>query len=46
MKITQDVRKFAAEQGFAEADAVSAGLAAKAAEFRAAGDRVYLPIAD
>jgi phosphomethylpyrimidine synthase len=46
MKITQDVRKFAAEQGLAEADAVSAGLAVKAAEFRASGDRVYLPLAD
>jgi phosphomethylpyrimidine synthase len=46
MKITQDVRKFAAEQGIAESDAVSAGMAAKAAEFRANGDRVYLPLAD
>jgi phosphomethylpyrimidine synthase len=44
MKITQDVRKFAAEQGLAEADAVSAGLAAKAAEFRAHGDRVYVEV--
>jgi phosphomethylpyrimidine synthase len=46
MRITQDVRKFAAEQGIAESDAVSAGMAAKAAEFRASGDRVYLPLAD
>jgi len=46
MKITQDVRKYAEEHGVAEADALAAGLAEKAEEFRAHGDRVYLPVAD
>jgi phosphomethylpyrimidine synthase len=46
MRISQDVRTFAAEQGIAEDEALEAGMAAKSAEFRAAGDRVYLPIAD
>ncbi len=45
MRISQDVRKFAAEQGIAEDDALEAGMAAKSAEFRAGGDRVYLPLA-
>jgi len=44
MKITQDVRRYAAEHGIAESEAVSVGLAAKAAEFRAGGDRVWVPI--
>jgi phosphomethylpyrimidine synthase len=34
MKITEDVRKFAAEHGYAEDQALSEGLKAKAAEFR------------
>jgi phosphomethylpyrimidine synthase len=46
MRITQDVRKFAAEQGLSDDEALAAGMAAKSEEFRAAGDRVYLPIAD
>jgi phosphomethylpyrimidine synthase len=46
MRITQDVRKFAAEQGLSEEEALAAGMAAKSEEFRAAGDRVYLPLAD
>ena len=49
MKITQDVREFAAGQGDAtgsNADAgevAAAGMAAKAAEFRAAGAELYRP---
>ncbi|MBL7494566.1 phosphomethylpyrimidine synthase ThiC [Frankia sp. AgB1.9] len=44
MKITRDVRRHADEQGLASADAVEAGLRAKAAEFTAAGSRLYLPV--
>jgi phosphomethylpyrimidine synthase len=40
MKITQDVRDYAARQAAAEADA---GMAAKADEFRAQGSEIYLP---
>ncbi len=49
MKITQDVREFAAGQaGVADPDAdrsdvAAAGMAAKAAEFRAAGAELYRP---
>ena len=38
MKITQDVRDYAAKHGLGDGDAVRAGLDAKAAEFRQAGD--------
>jgi len=41
MKITQDVRDYAAGQGAEGAAAVEAGMAEKAAEFRAAGGEVY-----
>jgi phosphomethylpyrimidine synthase len=41
MKITEDVRKYAAEQGLAEAEALEAGMEAKAKEFAAAGSEVY-----
>ncbi|KAB2339499.1 phosphomethylpyrimidine synthase ThiC [Actinomadura rudentiformis] len=44
MKITQDVRRYADEQGLAESDALAAGMRAKAAEFQAAGGQVYLPV--
>ncbi len=37
MKITEDVRKYAAEQGLAEAEALRRGLEEKAAEFRESG---------
>jgi phosphomethylpyrimidine synthase len=33
MKITEDVRKYAAEQGLAEAEALESGLQAKAPKF-------------
>jgi phosphomethylpyrimidine synthase len=46
MRITQDVRKYAAEHGMGEAEALDAGMAEKSREFRELGDRVYLPIAD
>ncbi len=41
MKITQDVRDYAAEHGVDEAAALEAGMAEKAAEFRAQGAQVY-----
>ena len=41
MKITQDVRDYAAQL-----EAAEAGMAAKSAEFRERGGEVYLPIAD
>ena len=43
MKITQDVRDYAAEQGYGdEQEAVAAGMAEKAEEFRRAGGEIYL----
>ncbi|KRE96537.1 thiamine biosynthesis protein ThiC [Frateuria sp. Soil773] len=41
MKITQDVRDYAAEHGTGEAEALAEGMAGKAAEFRAQGAEVY-----
>jgi phosphomethylpyrimidine synthase len=44
MKITQDVRDYAADQGVAdEAAALELGMAQKAAEFREQGGEVYRP---
>ncbi len=42
MKITQDVREYAAEQGIAASDALAAGLQEKAAAFREAGQALYV----
>ena len=42
MKITEDVRRYAAEQGIAEVQALDDALGAKAEEFRAAGGELYL----
>jgi len=44
MKITQEVRDFAAAQGVAEADAVAQGMAAKSEEFKQVGGEIYIPI--
>ncbi|MGE8212899.1 MAG: phosphomethylpyrimidine synthase ThiC [Stenotrophomonas sp.] len=41
MKITQDVREYAAEQGVDEAQALVAGMAEKSAQFLAEGGEVY-----
>jgi phosphomethylpyrimidine synthase len=41
MKITQDVRDYAAEKGVDEAAALEAGMAEKSAEFLAQGGQVY-----
>jgi phosphomethylpyrimidine synthase len=42
MKITEDVRKYAAEQGLAEAEALKKGLAEKSKEFVEKGAEVYM----
>jgi len=41
MKITQDVREFAAQQGIAEAEALEKGMEVKSVEFVKAGAEVY-----
>ncbi len=41
MKITQDVRDYAAGQGLDEQDALAAGMAEKSSQFRAQGAQVY-----
>ncbi|MEW6750561.1 MAG: phosphomethylpyrimidine synthase ThiC [Candidatus Latescibacterota bacterium] len=41
MKLTQEVREYAAHRGLAEAEAVEAGLREKARQFREAGGEVY-----
>jgi phosphomethylpyrimidine synthase len=46
MKITQDVRDYAAQQGLIEADALTAGLEQKAREFREAGSELYVKGSD
>jgi phosphomethylpyrimidine synthase len=42
MKITEDVRKYAAERGLTDAAALEAGMQEKAAEFTQKGGEVYL----
>ncbi|TMQ78706.1 phosphomethylpyrimidine synthase ThiC [Candidatus Accumulibacter phosphatis] len=44
MKITQEVREFAIEQGVSEAEALAKGMAGKAIEFVEAGAEVYRKI--
>ena len=41
MKITEDVRKFAAQQQISEADALQVGMQQKAKEFAEKGGEVY-----
>ena len=43
MKITEDVRKYAADQGLAEEEAIRKGLEEKSKEFVQAGAEVYQP---
>lgn len=43
MKITQDVREFAAQNGVEEQEAIEKGMAEKAAEFAEKGSEIYLP---
>ncbi|MGQ0623097.1 MAG: phosphomethylpyrimidine synthase ThiC [Sporichthyaceae bacterium] len=44
MRISQDVRAYAAEHNLDEAAALQAGMDAKSAEFRAHGDKVYVEL--
>ena len=46
MKISQDVRRYAAEQGVDETAALELGMQQKSAEFAEGGGRVYLPVVD
>jgi phosphomethylpyrimidine synthase len=41
VKITEDVRKYAAEQGIAESEALKSGMEEKAKEFVEKGAEVY-----
>ena len=41
MKITQDVRQYAAEHGLADETALTAGMQEKAEEFKARGAKLY-----
>jgi phosphomethylpyrimidine synthase len=42
MKITEDIRRFAAEQGLGEDEAVDAGMKKMAGEFRESGSELYV----
>jgi len=44
MKITQEVREYAAAKGLSEAAALEEGLHEKSAEFRRGGGELYIPI--
>ena len=44
MKITQEVREYAAQKGLDERAAVEAGMAGKSAEFKAGGGEIYIPV--
>ncbi|WP_433501218.1 phosphomethylpyrimidine synthase ThiC [Sphaerimonospora sp. CA-214678] len=46
MKISHDLRRFAAERGLTESEAFTAGMSEKSAQFRDQGGAVYVPIAD
>jgi phosphomethylpyrimidine synthase len=46
MRISQDIRKFAADNGVDTADTLEIGMAQKSAEFLSEGARVYLPVVD
>ena len=41
MKITEDVRKYAAEQGLAEEEALAKGMIKKSEEFSDQGSELY-----
>jgi phosphomethylpyrimidine synthase len=42
MKITEDVRKYAAEQGLTDAEAIESGMQEKRKEFLEKGAKVYV----
>ena len=41
MKITEDVRKYAAEQGLTDSEALESGMQESAREFAEAGTEIY-----
>ena len=41
MKISEDVRRYAAEQGIAEEEALKSGMAEKSREFSSTGGELY-----
>ena len=41
MKITEDVRRFAAQQGMSEEEALKAGMEQKSREFTETGAEIY-----
>jgi phosphomethylpyrimidine synthase len=43
MRITEDVRRYAAERGLGDEDALAAGMREKTAEFAAGGGEIYRP---
>ncbi|WP_286742305.1 phosphomethylpyrimidine synthase ThiC, partial [Aquabacterium sp. UBA2148] len=44
MKITQEVREFAAAQGVGDGEAIARGMATKSEEFKQVGGELYIPI--
>jgi phosphomethylpyrimidine synthase len=46
MRITRDVREYAAQRELPPEEALAAGMAEKSQEFRSAGGQVYLPLVD
>ena len=44
MKITQDVRDYAATKGVGDEQALAEGMAQKSAEFKAMGGEFYVPV--
>ncbi|WP_083940196.1 phosphomethylpyrimidine synthase ThiC [Saccharomonospora saliphila] len=44
MRITQDVRRYAEENGLSSVEAIEAGMREKSEEFAEHGNRVYLPV--
>ena len=44
MKISQEVREFAAQKGLSEKEALVEGMEEKSAEFREQGSEIYIPI--
>jgi phosphomethylpyrimidine synthase len=43
MKISEDVRQYAAEQAISEEEVIQKGMAEKSKEFAEAGSEVYVP---
>ena len=46
MKITEDIRQFAREQGLAESEAIDTGMEQMAEEFREKGGEIYVEAGD